>query len=303
MKYTVTADFIGYGQRKTVLDYLKKELMLSSGMITRLKRLEDGILLNGTHVTVRAQLSEGDVIALKLEDIPGEENENIPPVEMPLDIIYEDDDIIVPNKPYNMPTHPSHKHPDDTLANGLAYYFKSKNIPFVFRAVNRLDRDTSGIVIVAKNRAAAWQLSRQMQEKSIQKTYIALVHGKTEPEGEVCANIKRSLPSIIERQVCPENEGETAHTVYRRLAANDSFSLIEVHPITGRTHQIRVHMAHIGHPIVGDTLYGSFDDTALISRQALHCSSISFDRADGRRLELTAELAPDIRAAADKVLK
>ena len=192
-----------------------------------------------------------------------------------------------------MPTHPSHGHYYDTLANGLAFYFAKKNIPFIFRAVNRLDRDTSGIVLVAKNRASAYRISSEMSRGGIKKTYIAAAVGAVYQSGTVIANIKRRYESIIERTVCPENEGQYAETRYAPLYTDGKVTLLEVRPVTGRTHQIRVHMAYIGHPLCGDTLYG--EESELIGRQALHCSRLEFTHpTTGERIILSAPLKGDM---------
>lgn len=276
---------------KCLRDYLKKDLGMSRAELSHLKSLETGIMINGIRVTVRAVLAAGDVLFLDRDDT--EAGENVVPCDIPLDIIYEDNDIIALNKPAGMPTHPSHGHYDDTLANGLAFYFAKKNIPFVFRAVNRLDRDTSGIVLVAKNRASAYRISSEMSRGEIKKTYIAAAEGAVYQSGTVIANIKRRYESIIERTVCPENEGQYAETRFTPLYTNGNVTLLEVHPVTGRTHQIRVHMAYIGHPLCGDTLYGK--ESELIGRQALHCSRLEFTHpATGENITLTAPLKGDM---------
>jgi len=260
---------------KTVLQLLQGPLAMSHKAISRLKRLDRGILLNGVRVTVRAMLSEGDCLCLECDDRYDETDPFLEKVNIPVEILYEDDDIIIPNKPFGMPMHQSLGHKSDSLANALAYYFGDK--PFIFRAVNRLDRDTSGVCIIAKNRRSAMQLSRQMADKQMQKTYLAILDGVISPEsGIIDKPIKRKEESIITRVVCsPDDEGaRRALTSYRLLGVKDNRSLVECNPITGRTHQLRVHFASCSHPITGDTLYGS--ESPLISRQALHASAISF---------------------------
>ena len=160
---------------RSVLEYIKS-LSLSSKMIKYLKYRENGITVNGTHVTVRYILKEGDSLALALEDTVS--SETATPSNIPIEIIYEDDSIVVVNKPPFMPTHPSHGHHHDTLANALAYYYSLKGIPFVFRPINRLDRNTSGLVIVAKNKIAAAKMTEYMKDQRIKKSYIALLKGK-----------------------------------------------------------------------------------------------------------------------------
>lgn len=277
--------------RKCLRDYLKKDLGMSRAELSHLKSLDTGIMINGVRVTVRAVLAAGDVLFLDRDDAAA--GENVMPGDIPLDIIYEDGDIIALNKPAGMPTHPSHGHYYDTLANGLAFYFAKKSIPFVFRAVNRLDRDTSGIVLVAKNRASAYRISSEMSRGGIKKTYIAAAVGAVYQSGTVIANIKRRYESIIERTVCPENEGQYAETRYAPLYTDGKVTLLEVRPVTGRTHQIRVHMAYIGHPLCGDTLYG--EESELIGRQALHCSRLEFTHpTTGERIILSAPLKGDM---------
>ncbi len=217
-------------------------------------------------------LNVGDTVTLDLED--ENTSENIVPVNIPLDILYEDGDIIVLNKPYDMPTHPSHGHFEDTLANGLMYYFMQKGEKCLFRATNRLDRETSGIVLCAKNGAAAARLSESMQKGRFEKTYFALLHGEIPEEGVIEKNIKRREESVIFRCVCGENEGKYAKTVYKRhsVSSDKKYSFAALTPVTGRTHQLRVHTAHIGTPIVGDTLYGVNDGKKLM----LHAGKLSF---------------------------
>ncbi|MBQ8249625.1 MAG: RluA family pseudouridine synthase [Clostridia bacterium] len=282
-----------------------KELLLKYGishsLAARLKRLDDGITVNGEHVTVRRILSEGDLLTLATEDLPQDENESLIPHEMPLDIIFEDDDLIAVNKPPDMATHPSIGHFEDTLANGLAYYFAAQGKPFVFRAVNRLDRDTSGVVLVAKSRLSAARLSGLMREGRIRKTYIAVLNGKLPDEnGRIETCIRRKNASIILREVCEESADGAKHaiTVYETLFSSDNASVVRAEPITGRTHQLRVHFSHLGAPIVGDAFYGTAEDMptmldSAVSRQALHAASLKIDFGD-RLLELEADLPLDM---------
>ncbi len=295
MEYIIDRENSG----KTVLEYLKKTLFMSRAEISSLKKKELGMVLNGVRVTVRAVLSYGDILFLDRADGEDGLNENIVPADIPIDIIFENDDIIALNKPYAMPTHPSHGHYDDTLANALVNYFMKKDIPFVFRAVSRLDRDTSGIVLVAKNKASAYKLSRLISEGRINKTYTAAVEGKLSSSGVIIRNIKRRQESIIERVVCPDDEGQYCETHYSPIAYDGRYTLLSVSPITGRTHQIRVHMASIGHPILGDTLYG----TACrdIGRQALHCSSLEIPLDNGECLTLNASLHHDMERLVKRI--
>ena len=276
---------------------------ISHGLITHLKKLETGITVNGEHATVRRVLNDGDILSLETEDRAEDENEFLTPTEMPLDIIYDDDDLIAVNKPPNTATHPSLGHFDDTLANGLAYYFTSRGIPFVFRAVNRLDRDTSGVVLVAKNRISAARLTSLMQSGKIQKSYIAVLGGVLSPQnGVIETYIRRREASVMLLEVCnSEAEGaKLALTHYETLAVGNGASIVRAEPLTGRTHQLRVHFAHVGAPIVGDSFYGTAEASPteldrLIPRQALHAASLKIDFGE-RVLTLDAALPSDMES-------
>ncbi len=292
---------------QTVKDWLYKN-NISRGMITHLKKLPLGITVNGEHATVRKCLHNGDILALACKDRAEDTNEDLVPTEMPLDIIYEDDDLIAVNKPFDMATHPSLGHFTDTLANGLCHYFTSRGIPFVFRAINRLDRDTSGIVLITKNRPAASELTSLMQSGKIRKTYIAVLCGKITPEcGCIDAAIRRCEQSIMLREVCNSDapDGKSARTVYETLASASDASIVRAEPITGRTHQLRVHFAHMGCPIAGDGLYG-FAETEptvydkMMTRQALHAASLTIERNCGT-LKLEAALPADMQALCDRI--
>lgn len=263
---------------KTVKTFVSK-LNISRSELIRLKSRENGILLNGVHATVRAVLKTGDVLSLQREDFEENSNENIVPSDIPVDIIYEDNDVLAVNKPQGMPTHPSHGHFTDTLANALAFEFLKRGTPFVFRAVNRLDRDTGGIVLVAKNKGAAFAFSKLMTEGKIEKEYLALAEGVVNEPFSVDKNIKRRQESIIERVVCPENEGQTALTRFYPLGNIGGNTLLRCVPITGRTHQIRVHLASVGHPIIGDGLYGK--ESTEYPFQQLFCTKLTLHAAEG----------------------
>ncbi|MBQ8208584.1 MAG: RluA family pseudouridine synthase [Clostridia bacterium] len=283
---------------KTVLEILKKELRLSSKMITMLKKREDGITVDGEHVTVRRILREGEVLSLSAED--REENENLIPAEIPLDIIFEDDDIILINKPPMMPTHPSHGHFDDTLANGVCFHMLQKRgEPFVFRSVNRLDRNTSGLVLIAKNRLSASKLYSAMQKGQIEKKYIALLSGRLpDSSGTIDTFIRRKKASIITREICGDlPDAARAITNFEVLSSDGIITAVKACPITGRTHQLRLHFAHLGAPILGDDLYGSLSEE--IERQALHAFYLSFPHPSTEEIMIfTAPLPKDMEDAA-----
>ena len=271
---------------------LKEHLGLSHRALTNLKQKEDGILLNGLHATVRAVLHEGDRIQLHTEDKREDVNEAIMPLPLSVSVLYEDDDLCVVEKPSGMPTHPSFLHRSDTLANALAYRYSDR--PFVFRAITRLDRETDGLVLVALHKAAAASLSLSLQNGALQKEYIALVEGKTDPKGVITSRICREGDSVIKRRVTEnENEGDAAVTRYTTLAESGGVSLLRIVTETGRTHQIRVHMASIGHSLLGDTLYGAKGD---FPRVALHVSRLSFPHPITREpLSFASPLAPDMQ--------
>lgn len=270
---------------KEIKFILKNHFRLSDRMITRLKK-DDGIMLNGNREFVTKTVTKGDMLVLNL---PSRASENIVPKNLPLSILYEDEHILAANKPSGMPTHPSLRHYEDTLANACAYYFRS--IPFTFRAITRLDRDTTGVVIIAKNAPAAQRLSLAMQTGGIRKEYIALCCGVPEPEsGSIDAPIKRENAGIMKRCVSPE--GRPAVTEYETAEQKDGYSLVRLIPHTGRTHQLRVHLAHIGVPIYGDFLYGT---EIPGERTRLHCRSVSFMHPfTGKNMTVSAPLPDDM---------
>ncbi len=272
--------------------YLQHELHLSSKMMRHLKFLPDGISVNGAHVTVRYRLRAGDHLSLRIED---EEFADIRAVDLPIELLYEDGDIVVPNKPADMPTHPSCNHHEDTLANALLFRYRALDTPFVFRPINRLDRNTSGLLLIARNRPAAGRLTAFMQSGRIKKSYLAVLEGKLSGKrNSIDLCLHRTERSVILREVCPPDapDADEAHTRYEVLAKNERFTLVRAFPLTGRTHQLRVHFAAIGHPIVGDDLYGTPSD--LIGRHALHAHTLTFPHPeDERQMHLIAEPPKD----------
>lgn len=263
MKYIITTENSG----KTIKEFLREQ-SFSANLIKKLKKIENGITVNSVHQNVLYSLAENDILNLLDEDAAEDINEYLEAVDLPIDIIYEDENLTVVNKPSNMPTHQSLNNHGNTLANALKFIYKDK--AYVFRATNRLDKDTSGVVITANNQYYASLLSKKIKSGEVTKEYIAVVSGRLEGQGIIDAPIDRVGDSIIKRIVRPD--GETAITEYKSLISTDEISVVSVSPITGRTHQIRVHMAHIGHPIVGDELY--FEKSEYIDRQALHCKKM-----------------------------
>ena len=233
-----------------------KEREYSRGVVIELKKTKSGIRKNGEWARISESLKDGDLLDICLID--QELSENIVPRHCDFNILYEDEDILVVNKPYDTPIHPSVNNYDNTLANGIAYYFKEQNKPYVFRCINRLDRDTTGVTIIAKNLLSASILSKRLKEREFSRVYLAFVEGITEQEGTIDLPIGRAEGSIIKRQIDIE-KGKTAVTHYRTLQVFEvegkAVSIVELKLDTGRTHQIRVHMAAIGHTLLGDFLY------------------------------------------------
>jgi 23S rRNA pseudouridine1911/1915/1917 synthase len=260
MKFVISIE----NQNCKIKDFLRKN-QISSNLLKRLKKLPNGITVNGMHQNVTYVLKENDVLELNINDYDDDINEYLEPSDLPIEIIYEDENLTVVNKPSGMPTHESLNNRGNTLANALKYRYNDKS--YVFRATNRLDKDTSGIVITANNRFYASLLSNKIKNNEISKEYIAVVDGELTGEGTINAPIDRVGESIIKRMV--RDDGEEAISTYKSLASTNEASLVLLTPITGRTHQLRVHMAHIGHPIMGDFMYGKASE--YINRQALHC--------------------------------
>ena len=277
----------------TVLDFLKQE-GFSRHILSSMKNSSGNcIVLNGERGFGRSVLKEGDRLVVTVPEV--ESGENIIRTEMDLDILYEDEDILVINKPAGMPVHPSMGNYENTLANGIAWYFSQKGKDFVYRCINRLDRDTTGALILAKNPLSAAVLSVQMKRRQIRRTYLALVDGVLPESGVVDAPIARMEGSVITREVNFET-GESAVTHYERLAVGRYYSLAELHLETGRTHQIRVHMKYIGHPLPGDYLY--HPDYRRIQRQPLHSFQLEFTHPITKEPMLfTAPIPEDFRIA------
>lgn len=275
----------------TVARFLKKK-GYSSANITDLKKMPESILINGSFAYMVHPLSLGDVLTVHIRETAV--SEKIPPVYLPLDIIYEDDDLMVINKPADLPIHPSMNNYTHSLGNGLAWYFAEKNQPFVFRCINRLDHNTSGLTIVAKHLVSGSILATMVRNREIHREYLGISRGPVTPSsGTVTAPLGRKPGSIIERTVDFEN-GENAVTHYRVIDYKNGHSLLLLTLETGRTHQIRIHMKHLGFPLVGDSLYNP--DMEWISRQALHAARLVFRHpVTGREMEFIAPMPKDMR--------
>ena len=272
MKTTMTYLIQQQDIQKTVEQFLLSN-GYSAALIRRLRHTEQSILKNGSPVYTTYRLDKGDSLAVTLPEEHG--SENIVPVPMDLDIRYEDRDLLVVNKAAGVPIHPSQGNHDNTLANGIAWYLGEKGEAATYRAINRLDRDTTGLLILARHALSACMLSEMVRTHAIRRCYLAAASGLVPPEGVIDAPIARTCDSTIERCVDFER-GDSARTHYRTLCYNrdTDCSLVELRLETGRTHQIRVHMKHIGHPLPGDFLYNP--DYRLIGRQALHSWQLDF---------------------------
>lgn len=263
----------------------------SSTVIRHLKETENGISRNGVWSRVYEPLCSCDTVTILLTEEAS--SENIVPTPLPLDIVYEDEDLLIINKPAGMPIHPSQGNYDNTLANACAYYFQQKGEPFTYRCINRLDRDTTGLLIIARHAYSASLLSSMVAKREIHREYLALATGLVPDSGVIEAPIARVDGSTIEREVNFET-GEFARTHYRRLEYKNGYSLVSLKLDTGRTHQIRVHMKYIGHPLPGDFLYNP--DYSVIRRQALHSYRLTFTHPiTGKELQFTAPLPDDMK--------
>jgi 23S rRNA pseudouridine1911/1915/1917 synthase len=254
-----------------VRDYLMKVKSVSRSSLNAIKFEGGRIEVNGEEVSVRYKLSEHD--AIKVLFPIEKRSEKLKGERIPLSIVYEDEHIIVVNKPFGMASMPSPNHTSGTLSHALLHYYDQNKWPYTIHIVNRLDRDTSGLMLVAKHRYAHHLFSTEQKVGNIERKYLAIVHGKMDQEhGVIDEPIGRKDESIIEREV--RHDGQRAVTYYHVVETFANYSLVQLKLETGRTHQIRVHMSFMNHPLVGDDLYGG--ETAQLSRQALHSAEISF---------------------------
>ncbi|MGN0107453.1 MAG: RluA family pseudouridine synthase [Hominilimicola sp.] len=293
-EYVIAPEYDG----ANVTTVLKQHFKMSTSLIKDLKKYEDGLRLNGSHIRTVDTVKTGNTLTVTLRDSA---SENIIPKNIPLDIVYEDEDVLVLNKPPHMPTHPSIGNYENSLANGVMYYFQSKGEGRVFRAVNRLDKDTSGLMAVAKNAYIHARLGEEIQTKALRRKYKCIVCGDIDRDGTVDAPIKRADGSVINRIVAAD--GQRAVTHYRVIERYGDYSLLEMELETGRTHQIRVHMAHIGHPLAGDWLYGT-EDHNLVQRQMLHSCYLRFIHpVSGQVMEFENEMAQDMKNFIGRICK
>lgn len=278
LEYKIPEDFDG----KKVEHFLRKQLGMSARVIKDVKFAENGLVLNGKRVRTIDLLHTGDKFTITFPDDSGEMFE---PLKFPLEILFEDEDFLIVNKPAGLANHPSHNHQGDTLANAVAFHLKENGKRSVFRSVGRLDKGTSGIVICALNRFAAAAVSGK-----IYKEYEAVCDGVLAGEGVIDAPIYRPDPIITLRTV--DERGERAVTEWKALKNINGRTHLRIHLQTGRTHQIRVHFAYLGMPLTGDTMYGTPSD--LISHQALICKYCRFTHpVTGETVEIEAPTPKD----------
>ncbi|MBR5731126.1 MAG: RluA family pseudouridine synthase [Firmicutes bacterium] len=284
-----------------VKEIIRNRMGLSSRLMKKLKPLE-GITVNGERTSVRRRVSAGDLVEVCWPD----EESWFEPQDIPLDVVYEDEDLLVVNKQAGLIVHPTHNFQNGTLANALAFRMQQRGEKYKLRFVNRLDMNTSGLLIVAKNAFCQDFLSKEMAENRVDKRYTAIVHGITDPEGTIDLPIKKDPDHKARRMVSPDGYPSVTH--YRTLKTFDikgsgqieGYSVVELRLDTGRTHQVRVHMTHIGHPLVGDELYaqlfGYDKDPEWMPRQALHAGALEFAHPSGsRRVRVTADLPEDMK--------
>ena len=270
---------------------LKKHMELSGTVVRRIKWLPDGILVDGVRVNTRFQPREGQVLSVRLSD--PERRSGIVPNPGPLDIVYEDGDILVLNKAPGIPVHPGPGHYDDTLGNFILAHYDATGVEADFHPVHRLDRGTSGLMAAAKHPHAQEVLKNQLHTGDFQRTYLAVCEGVPEPSsGTVDAPLGPKPGSLVEQMV--REDGKAARTHYEVLSVHGNRALLRLRLETGRTHQIRVHMAHLGHPLTGDFLYG-IEDKDLIARPALHSAELTLKHPISRKiLTFSAPLPADM---------
>ncbi len=275
---------------KTIRQVLFEDIGVSSRLYRQLKP-QRAILVNDHFISLNARARAGDVVVVNMTERP----HGIQPEAMPLDVVYEDCDIVAVNKQFGVVAHPTLGVPNQTLSNGLRHYALQRGEDYKPRLINRLDRDTTGIILFAKNPHAQNVVSQEFIGGAVEKYYMALVHGKFDKlQGTIDGAIGLAEGSNIKRTV--RSDGKTALTHYRLVRQLSNCALLKVQIKTGRTHQIRVHMSHIGHPIVGDDLYGSYERVA-IKRQALHAAELRIKTPRAGGVTITAPLPKDFERA------
>ncbi|MDF2924258.1 MAG: ylyB2 [Paenibacillaceae bacterium] len=274
---------------------LHRKMMVSRKLLSRLKLTERGITVNGTRQYINCRVKEGDVVEVRMEE---ETSEDILPQDIPVDVLFEDDHLLIVNKPAGIIVHPTTGHWSNTLANGVVHMWLERGLRIRFRPIHRLDRETSGVLAIAKNPYIHQNVSEQMKANTVEKEYTAIVQGLVEPEsGTIDAPIDRNPDSPHYRIVTPGGYPSITH--YQVAERLREATMLKVVLETGRTHQIRVHMTHLGHPLLGDSMYGICADDANelpIGRHALHASKLSFVHpATGEKMIFSAPLPQDMK--------
>ncbi|ARU62962.1 hypothetical protein CBW65_19725 [Tumebacillus avium] len=293
--YSLTIDEELAGRK--IKDVLQKHLKMSRKVIRKLTEGQ-GVLLNGEPIWTSWRLAEGDHLRLLL---PAEESVDILPEHIPFHNVFEDEDVLVVDKRAGLIVHPTSGHWTGTLANGVVYDWKQRGVIARFRPVHRIDQWTSGLIVIAKNHHAHQFLSQQMMARTIERSYTAVVHGALEQEaGLVVGPIGRSDEDFRVRVV--REDGQDATTEYRVTERFAAGTQVELKLHSGRTHQIRVHMKHIGHPLFGDAMYGETDDSAWIERQALHAKLLGFVHPrSGEQMRFESPLPVEMNRLVEKL--
>jgi 23S rRNA pseudouridine1911/1915/1917 synthase len=278
-------------------EYLRRVAQLS-GRLIKGAAAQGRIEVNNKIAKLNYVLKQGDTITFQVNK---EESQNIEPEKMEISVVYEDEDVIVVNKAPGMVVHPTKSYPNGTLANGLLYYFKEKGENCIVRLVSRLDMDTSGLIIIAKNQFSHMALARDMQKEEFEKSYMAVAHGiMSQSQGTIDLPIYRTTDDSIQRVV--DDRGQRSVTHFKVIESYEQGQLIKLILETGRTHQIRVHLSHLGHPIYGDNLYGLEEDRELMPRQALHAYKLAFPHPrSGKVITLETELPKDMKELIEKI--
>lgn len=283
-------------ENQSVHQFLREHLGFSKSQIRSLKFRENGITVNNNRCRINYMLTNGDILKLILEEKTSASR--IVPLFKPISILYEDEDVLVVNKPAGILVHPAGGHYEDTLSNMVSAYYQKQNQDITIRPVGRLDKDTSGAVMFAKNKIAAARFSQKNCNSGFEKEYLAIVSGVPDRQnGEIGSPLSRCLGKPLKMQV--DSNGKSAFTSYKIEKVFSSSSLLRVKIATGRTHQIRVHMASIRHPLLGDRLYGTEKSLALkgFSRTALHAACVQFRQPfSGQTIQIEAPLPEDFKA-------
>lgn len=290
MENIITYNVIDKIEDVKLRDYLKESCNLSTRLL-RGASVEGRIKLNGKVAKLNARINSGDIIEIKIAKA---ETQDIEPEQMDIEVLYEDKDLIIVNKPPFLVVHPTRSHPNGTLANGILYHMRQNGDNSIIRLVSRLDMNTSGVITIAKNQFTHMTLAKQMESNTFKKKYIAIVHNKMEKQKDTINEcIYRPTEDTMQRVV--DSRGQESITHYEVLENYENGAVLKVDLETGRTHQIRVHLNHIGHPIFGDSLYGTIDEE-FISRQALHAYEISFIHpTKGERVTVNANIPDDLK--------